>query len=202
MGVVENRSIFFGGLPLLLIPNGVGVGLEVDRCTDILFSFKNIDHGAFAPAVRILRLGVWCFHTLLIFVCGRCEYLVLFKLVCNLARSSSVHAEHENLFDHLCSFFVDNPFFRVIWILHVAIRHMNGQSFATLTLCLLHRTNLSARVLGEKFVKPVFDTGNIAVGAVGVGAVKMVVDGNVANIVLRESVVDVQSRQCGVTTKS
>lgn len=32
MGVVENLLIFFGIFPLLLIPNGIGVGLEVDRC--------------------------------------------------------------------------------------------------------------------------------------------------------------------------
>ena len=56
--------------------------------------------------------------------------------------------------------------------------------------------------LFEVVIKPVFDTGNIAVGAVGIDAVKVVIDSNVANIVLRESVVDVQSRQCGVTTKS
>lgn len=66
MGVVENNSIFFGISPLLFVSNGIGVGLEIDRCTDVLFSFKNIDNGAFVPAVRVLRLGVQYFHTLLV----------------------------------------------------------------------------------------------------------------------------------------
>src|SRR5699024_6627018 len=79
LGVVENHSIFFGMLPLLLVPNRIGVGLAIDRCANVLFSFKNIDNSASVPAVRIFRLGVRCFHTLLVFVCGRCEYLVLFK---------------------------------------------------------------------------------------------------------------------------
>ena len=78
---------------------------------------------------------------------------------------------------------------------------MDGQSFATLTLCFLHRTNLSACILREKLVEPVFDTGNVAIGAVGVDAVKVVVDGDVADIILRESVVDIQSRQSGVSPK-
>ena len=30
MGVIENFMIFFGILPLLLIPNGIGVGFEID----------------------------------------------------------------------------------------------------------------------------------------------------------------------------
>lgn len=50
-------------------------------------------------------------------------------------------------------------------------------------------------------LEPVFDTGNVTVGAVGVDAVKVVVDGDVADIVLRESIVDIQSRQSGVSPK-
>src|SRR5699024_2972212 len=105
--------IFFGILPLLLVPNRIGVGLEVDRCANVLFSFKNIDNGAFVPAIRVLRLSVRCFHTLLVFVCSRCENFIFFKLVCNLAWSTPVHTERENLLDHLCSFLVNNPF---LWI--------------------------------------------------------------------------------------
>ena len=124
MGVVENLLIFFGILSLLLIPNGVGVGFEVDSSTDILFTFKNIDDGAFVPAVRILRLGVWCLYTLLSFVCGGREYLFTFKLFCDLARSSSVHAERENLFDYLCRFFVDDPLGYILRIFAIHIRNI------------------------------------------------------------------------------
>ena len=70
MGVVENLLFFFGILPLLFIPNGIGVGFEIDSSTDVFFAFKNIDDGAFVPAVRILRLGVRCLYALLGFVCG------------------------------------------------------------------------------------------------------------------------------------
>ena len=73
---------------------------------------------------------------------------------------------------------------------------------ATLALCFLHSTNFAARILCEKLVEPVFDTSNVAVGAVGIDTVKVVVDGNVANIILWESVVDVQACQRGITSKS
>lgn len=125
-----------------------------------------------------------------------------FKLFCDLARSTPIHAERKNLFDHLCCFFVDDPFGFVLRIFAIAIRHMDGQSLATLALCFLHRTNLSARVFCKKFVEPVFDAGNIAVGAVRIDTVKVVVDGNVPNIVLRECVVDVQACQRGISSKS
>ena len=124
MGVVENFLIFFGILPLLLIPNGVGVGFEIDSSTDVFFAFKNIDDGAFVPAVRILRLGVRCLYALFGFVCGGREYLFTFKLFCDLARSSSVHAERENLFDNLCRFFVDDPLGYILRIFAIHIRNI------------------------------------------------------------------------------
>lgn len=126
MGAVENLLILFGILPLLLIPNGVGVGFEIDSSTDVFFAFKNIYDGAFMPAVRILRLGVWCLYALLGFICGGCEYLFPFKLFCDLARSTPVHAERENLFDYLRRFFVDDPLSFVLRILAIAIRHMDS----------------------------------------------------------------------------
>ncbi len=137
-----------------------------------------------------------------ILVGGGSKYLFFFKLFFDLARSSSLHTKVENLFDHLCGFFVNDPFFRVVGILYIPIWHIDGQSLATLALCFLHGSDFAAGIFGEKFVKPVLDTCNIAVGAVGIDAVKVVVDGNVPHIVLRESVVDVQSRQRRITTES
>ncbi len=81
----------------------------------------------------------------------------------------------------------DHPFLWIFRIFHVAIRHMGSQSFATLALCFLYRTNLSACILCEKFVEPVFNTGNVTVGTFGGDAVKVVVDSDVADIALRES---------------
>ena len=79
---------------------------------------------------------------------------------------------------------------------------MDGQPLATFALCFLHSTNFAARILCEKLVEPVFDTSNVAVGAVGIDTVKVVVDGNVANIILWESVIDVQACQRGISSKS
>lgn len=44
MGVVENRLFVKGRFPLLLVPNGVGVGLEVDRTACVLPPFQNVNN--------------------------------------------------------------------------------------------------------------------------------------------------------------
>ena len=51
-------------------------------------------------------------------------------------------------------------------------------------------------------LKPVFDTGNIAVCAVGVDGVKMVVDGNIPHIVLWKSKVNIKPGQRGISSQS
>ena len=51
-------------------------------------------------------------------------------------------------------------------------------------------------------LEPVLDARNIAVGTVGVDGVKMVVDGNIPHIVLRECEVDIQPCQRGITPQS
>ena len=51
-------------------------------------------------------------------------------------------------------------------------------------------------------LEPVLDARNIAVGTVGVDGVKMVVDGNIAHIVLWECEVDIQPCQRGITPQS
>ena len=61
---------------------------------------------------------------------------------------------------------------------------------------------LAAGVFGKKLVKPVLDARNIAVGTVGVDGVKVVVDGNIPNIVLREREVDIQSGQRRISSQS
>ena len=68
---------------------------------------------------------------------------------------------------------------------------MNGQSLTTLALCLLHSSDFAAGIFGKKFVEPVLNACNVAVGTVGIDTVKVIVDSNVADIVLRECVVDV-----------
>ena len=70
-----------------------------------------------------------------------------------------------------------------------------------LDLLIAHALMILCHSLFEVVIEPVFNTGNVTVGAVGVDAVKVVVDGDVADIVLRESIIDIQSRQSGVSPK-
>ena len=49
MGVVENLAIFHRIVPLLLVPNGVGIGFEVDRTACVLHIFENVSNGTFVP---------------------------------------------------------------------------------------------------------------------------------------------------------
>ena len=52
VGVIENLAILHWIFPLLLVPDGVGVGLEIDRAACVLHVFEDISNGAFVPAVR------------------------------------------------------------------------------------------------------------------------------------------------------
>ncbi len=67
MGVVENLAIFHRIVPLLFVPNGVGVGFEIDRTACVLHIFENVRNSAFVPAVFVLRclmrrfsFRLWC----------------------------------------------------------------------------------------------------------------------------------------------
>ena len=53
MGVGEDCLLLSRIFPLLLIPNGVGVGLEIDGTAGVLPPFKNVDYGAGVPVVGI-----------------------------------------------------------------------------------------------------------------------------------------------------
>ena len=79
---------------------------------------------------------------------------------------------------------------------------MNRQRNASLALGLVHRPDFAAGILGEKLVEPVLDAGDVAVRAVGVDGVKVVVDGDIPHIVLREGEVDVQPSQRGIPPQS
>ena len=67
---------------------------------------------------------------------------------------------------------------------------------------LLNSPDFAAGIFGEKLVKPVFYSGNIAVCAIGVDGVKVVVDGDIPHIVFRESEVDIKPGQRGISTQS
>lgn len=78
----------------------------------------------------------------------------------------------------------------------IAAKETGGLDFL-----IAHALLIVCHSLFEVVIEPVFNTSNVTVGAVGVDAVKVVIDGDVADIVLRESIVDIQSRQSGVSPK-
>lgn len=51
-------------------------------------------------------------------------------------------------------------------------------------------------------LEPVLDTRNVAVGTVGIDGVKVIVDGNITHIVLREREVDIQPCQRRISSQS
>ena len=202
VGVIENLAIFHWIFPLLLVPNGVGVGLEIDRAACVLHVFEDVSNGAFVPAILVLRGLMRCFSALPLFIGGGIQHLFLFQQGGDLARPFSLHAERKDPLHNLRRFLVNHPFLGVARVMLVAVGNVGGQALSTLTLRFVDGTDFAAGVFGKKLVKPVLDARNIAVGAVGVDGVEVVVDGNIPYAVLRKCVVDIKPCQRGITTES
>ena len=64
MSVIENPAILHWIFPLLLVINGVGVGLKIDRAAGIFLVFEDIGNCAFMPTVFVLWCLLWCFTPL------------------------------------------------------------------------------------------------------------------------------------------
>lgn len=154
------------------------------------------------PMVGIIGFGTWRFDARPALVSGGIKHLFLLQELCDLHRSPSLHAQLEDSLHYHSHRFVYDPLGFVCRVFEIPKRNIGCQRYATLALCLLHSPDFAARIFGEKFVKPVFDTGNIAVCAVGVDSVKVVVDGNIPHIVLRESEVDIKPCQRGISSQS
>ena len=150
------------------------------------------------PAVWIIRLRVRRAHALPHFVGRGVEDFVLLKLRRDLAGASTLHAEREDPPDHLRRFLVDDPLLRVVRILCVPVGDVDGQLLAAFVLRLDDRTDFPAGILAEKLVKPVFQTGEVVVNAVGVYGVVVIVDGDEADAMLGKSEVDVHTCHGGV----
>ncbi len=148
VGVIENLAILHRILPLLLIPDGVGVGLEIDHAARVLHVFENISNGAFVPAILVLRGLMRCFSTLPLLVCGGVQHLLLFQQGCDLTRSFSLHAECKDPLHDLCSFLVNHPLLGIVRVTLVAVGNVGGQALSTLTLCLVDGTDFAAGILG------------------------------------------------------
>ena len=195
VGAIENCLLFQRRVPLLLVPNGIGVGLEVDRTAGIFPPFQNVDNGVGVPVIGIRSLRAGGLDARPALVGGGVEHLFLLQELCDLHRPAPFHAKSENTLDHLCCRFVHNPLCPVIRVFEISKRDIGGQRYAALALCLLHRTDFAAGIFCKKLVEPVLDTCHIVVGAVGVDGVKVVVDGDIPHSILRESEVDIQPGQ-------
>ena len=202
VGIVENCLLFNGRFPLFLIPNRIGIGLEIDGASCVFPPFQNVNDRVGIPMVGINGFRTWSLDADLPLICGGIQNLFLLQELCNLHRASPFHAQLENAFDYQRRRFIHDPLCLVLRVFTVAERNIDGQRNAAFTLCLIDGTDLAAGVFGKKLVEPVFDASNVAVGTVGVDGVKMVVDGNIPHIVLWECEVDIQPCQRGITPQS
>lgn len=128
---------------------------------------------------------------MLFFVSCRGQNLILFQLIGDLLRASSLHAQIEDTLYNSGSFGVYDPVLGILRVLHIAVRDIDSQRNASFTLCFLHGSNFAAGVTGIKFIKPVFYSSKIVIDAIGISGIKTVVDGNKAHPVLRKSEVGV-----------
>ena len=79
MGVVENRLFVERRFPLLLVPNGIGVGFEVDRTACVLSPFQNVNNGVGIPMVGIIGFGAWGFDARPALVSSGVKHLFLLQ---------------------------------------------------------------------------------------------------------------------------
>ena len=100
VGVVENRMFFNRRFPLFLIPDGIGVGLEIDGAARVFPPFQNVNDRVGVPMVRISGFRAGCLDVLALLVGGGIKYLFLLQELCNLHRGSPFHAQLENALDY------------------------------------------------------------------------------------------------------
>ena len=198
MGIIENRPLVRRRFPLFPVPDGVGVGLEVDRAACVLPPFQYMDNGVGIPMTGITGFRAWGLDANLPLVRGGIQHPFLPQEPCDLHRSPPFHAQLEDSLHHHSRRFVHDPSGLILRVFAIPERNMDRQRNASLALCFVHRPDFAAGILGEKLVEPVLDAGDVAVRAVGVDGVKVVVDGDIPHIVLRESEVDVQPGQRGI----
>ena len=195
MGAVEDRLLLGGRFPLLLVPDGIGVRLEVDRTACVFPPFQNTHNRVGIPTVRIGGLRARCVDALPPLVSGGVEHLFLPQEFGNLHRASPFHAQLEDAFDYHRRCFIHDPLCLVRRVFAIAKWNISCQRYATLSLCLLHGSDFATGIFGKELVELVLDSGNVAVRAVRVDGIKVVVDGDIPYSVLRKSEVDIQPRQ-------
>ena len=119
VGVVENRLFFNGRFSLLLIPDGIGVGLEIDGASRVFPPFQNVNDRVSVPMVRVSGFRAGRLDALALLVGGGVKHLFLLQELCNLHRASPFHAQLENALDHQCRRFIHAPLCLVLRVFTV-----------------------------------------------------------------------------------
>lgn len=179
--LVENGLLFGWIVLLILVPDGIGVGLKIDGVACVLLPFKDMDNGVGVSMVQVCAFpagGIAAFSHL---VGGGVEYPFLLEQLCNLQGASALHTKGEYPLDDCRRFLVHKPAFPVLRVADIAVGDIGGK---TLALCLVHCPDFSAGISGVKFVKPVLYPGKVIIHVVGVEGVVVVIDGNKADAML------------------
>ena len=153
MSAGENRLLLYRIFPLLLVPDGVGIGLEVDSTARVLPAFQDFDNRTVAPAIGVLRGGIRGTASLLLLVGGGGQHLIGPKLVSDLLWTSSLHTHPENTLYYLGSLRVNQPASWILRVLHVAIGDIDRQRYTPFPLRFLNGPDFAAGISGIKFVR-------------------------------------------------
>ena len=162
-----------------------------------------MDYRGGCPAARVIILTLFCCrnihaHTLAVFCRGLDTALAQF--LGNLCRAVAGHTKVEDFLDHRSGLVINNPAGLIIRGFLVAVRRIGAERLTRLALCLEHRTDFLAGVLGIKLVENVDERGQIAF--LLIGAVHTVVDGDEADIRLRECYLGVEADLQVITTQA
>ena len=199
---MEDRLLFDRILPGLLIPDRIGVGLEVHGAAGIVACLENGDDRICRPPEGIGRFRPQCLPSRFQGIRRNGQHLLFGQLLCNLHRPPAFHTKIKDVSDHLGGLFIYDPLFGILRIFEIPEGRVGRQMLSTFTLGLVHRTDLPAGVSGIEFVEPHPDPREVIVHTVLIGRIEIVVDGNVADIVFCKSDVDEHPRHRGITPQT
>ena len=109
MGIIKDCLIFYIVQSLLLIPDRIGVGLEIDDTAGVLSAFQNLYNGIATPSARFIRCRIRRVDALASLVCRRSENLLLPQHIGNLRRASPLHTQVKDIFHNLGCFRINDP---------------------------------------------------------------------------------------------
>jgi len=153
LGVLENHpAILWRKMPPLIPETGL-FRLEIDGMAHVLHAVEDVGNGSPPPAAGVGKFAVSpvpC--AMLRKVGGWAENMFLFQCCGNLIGAFAVDGHAEDATDNLGGFIVNQPLFRVVRVLLVAVERMDGGVLSCHTLGAFDGSNLLAGVSGEPLV--------------------------------------------------